>query len=189
MNGYNSPNNQNMISQQQNIPMSYDRQMQSSRIQPQLVQNMQPNNSASSGMLVSVRNKHHLNDDDRRKIRTIEQCLLSCISAFSIPDRLAHSLYKPNGSTKAQREMLIKIALQNVLKKQKTDGLGSVSASRTAVNNARQMLNVGSAMAYKGYSSVFSRKQPQSQGGKMKKTKTMKKMKKTKKTRKSLKKN
>ena len=87
--------------------------------------------------------KYVLNDDDRRKIKTIEQCIITCVSASSLSDRMYNKI--SGKSTKDYRNMLIRRALLNVLKRQKREGLGAVSATNTFVNNTSQLFKVGYA--------------------------------------------
>lgn len=88
--------------------------------------------------------KYQLNDDDKRKIKTIEQCILTCISASSLSSRMYNKF--SGESSKDYRNMLVRRALLNVLKKQKEErGLGAVSASQTFFDNSMQLARVGYA--------------------------------------------
>ena len=121
---------------------------------------------------------YYLDDDDKRKVKTIEQCILSCASAFSIPERMSNKFSNKmnrnsNISNKDYRSMLIRRALLNVLEKEKREGLGNVSLTKIGVDNAKQFYNVGRSMASKVYSSIgnsFSRSQGGRKSKKSKKT-------------------
>ena len=121
--------------------------------------------------------KYVLNDDDRRKIKTIEQCIITCVSASSLSDRMYNKI--SGKSTKDYRNMLIRRALLNVLKRQKREGLGAVSATNTFVNNTSQLFKVG-------YAKITGRGGKQNKKGrKSRKTKKSRKTRKTRKSRKS----
>ena len=107
--------------------------------------------------------KYQLNDDDKRKIKTIEQCILTCISASSLSSRIYNKF--SGESSKDYRNMLVRRALLNVLKKQKEEGgLGAVSASRTFMDNSMQLAKVG-------YAKLSGRGGKQSKKGRSKKIK------------------
>jgi len=132
--------------------------------------------------------KYVLNDDDKRKIKTIEQCIITCVSASSLPDRMYNKI--SGKSTKEYRNMLIRRALLNVLKKQKEEGgLGSVSASKTFVDNSKQLFSVGYAgltnMGRSLKNSVNSFSRTGSGGEKNRKSKKTRKPNKSKKSRKN----
>ena len=138
----------------------FNQQMPSSN----LYQNSSMNGPQNSQVIYN--DKYVLNDDDKRKVATIDRCIMTCVSASSLPDRMFNKF--SGKSTKDYRNMLIRRALLSVLKRQKEEGgLGSVSASQTFIDNTKQLGKVG----YAQFSNMFSKKQGGKINGKSRKGK------------------